>query len=257
MSTLTATHLSAGYGPKARICNVLQDINLTATGGEFIALIGPNGSGKSTLLKTLTGLMTPSAGTVTLDGKTLHALPAKTRAKTVAYLAQGREVTPLMAVEDVVQLARAPYRGPLGQISERGKTAVQNALTATRADALSGRQIGSLSGGEQARVLLARALAVEAPVLLADEPIATLDPFYQITMMDILKSEAAKGVLVIAALHDLPLAAQFADRIWVVDKGQLVADAPPKDVLTHTVLGEIFGIAAPKGGFNTLELAKP
>ena len=117
------------------------------------------------------------------------------------------------------------------------------------------RRFDSLSGGEQARVLLARALAVGAPVLLADEPIAALDPFYQITMMEILKAEAKAGQLVICALHDLSLAAGFADRIWVMNEGRIVQNGTPAKTLSAKTLKTVFGIKAPKGGFSGVSLA--
>jgi len=244
-------NLSAGYGP----CDVLQSVSAEAKPGELIALIGPNGCGKSTLLKTLCGIISPSSGTITVSGNKLNDLPLKARAKTIAYLAQSREAMPSMSVEDVVRLGRAPYRGGLGRMSTEGEAAITSALSRTQSHVFKGRRFDSLSGGEQARVLLARALAVEAPVLLADEPIAALDPFYQLSMMGILKAEAASGKIVIAALHDLSLAAQFADRIWMMHQGKIVADGKPSDVLNAENLKTVFGIKLPKGGFKALELA--
>jgi len=233
--------LSAGYGS----CRVLQNVSARADTGELIALTGPNGCGKSTLLKTLCGIISPASGRINLNDKNLRDLSLKERARHIAYLAQSREALPSMSVEEVVRLGRAPYRGSLGKISAEGEAAIQAALSRTRSDIFKMRRFDSLSGGEQARVLLARALAVQAPVLLADEPIAALDPFYQLSMMEI----------VITALHDLPLAAQFADRIWIMHQGNIIADGSPKDVLNMENLKTVFGIKLPKGGFNSLELA--
>lgn len=244
-------NLSAGYGP----CDVLQSVSAKAEAGEFIALIGPNGCGKSTLLKTISGIITPSSGTISVPGKTLANLALKERAKTIAYLAQSREAMPSMSAEDIVRLGRAPYRGALGKISPEGETAISSALSRTQSESLSTRQFSNLSGGEQARILLARALAVEAPLLLADEPIAALDPYYQLSMMDILKAEAASGKTVITALHDLSLAAQFADRIWIMHQGKIIADGTPHDVLNTENLKTVFGVKLPSGGFKPLELA--
>jgi iron complex transport system ATP-binding protein len=244
-------NLSAGYGP----CDVLQSVSAQAKPGELIALIGPNGCGKSTLLKTLCGIITPSSGHIALGNKNFEKLSLKERAKNIAYLAQSREASPSMSVEEVVRLGRAPYRGSLGNISAEGETAIASALSRTQSDVFKSRRFDSLSGGEQARVLLARALTVEAQVLLADEPIAALDPFYQLSMMDILKAEAASGKTVITALHDLPLAAQFADRIWMMHQGKIIADGAPKEVLNAENLKTVFGIRLPKGGFKALELA--
>jgi len=244
-------NLSAGYGP----CDVLQNQSAKTKRGELIALIGPNGCGKSTLLKTLCGIISPSSGQISVGDKSLSEINLKSRAKHIAYLAQSREAIPSMSVEEVVRLGRAPYRGTLGKISSEGETAIASALTRTQSMIFKTRRFDSLSGGEQARVLLARALAVEAPVLLADEPIAALDPFYQLSMMQILKAEAAFGKTIITALHDLTLAAQFADRIWIMHQGKIVADGSAPDVLTAENLKTVFGIKLPKGGFKSLELA--
>ena len=243
--------LTAGYGP----CHVLQSVTARAKSGELIALIGPNGCGKSTLLKTLCGILTPSSGRITFNDKNLRNLPPKARARQIAYLSQSREAMPSMTVKEVVRLGRAPYRGGLGKISTEGQAAIASAMSHTQSNRFASRRFDSLSGGEQARVLLARALTVKAPILLADEPIAALDPFYQLSMMEIIKAEAASGKTVITALHDLSLAAQFADRIWMMHQGNIIADGTPDDVLTAENLKTVFGIKLPIGGFKPLELA--
>ena len=243
--------LTAGYGTK----HILQSLDANAKPGELIALIGPNGSGKSTLLKTLCGIITPSSGRITLNDKNIRDLSLKMRARNIAYLAQSREALPSMSVEEVVRLGRAPYRGSLGKISPEGEAAISSALSRTQSDVFKSRRFDSLSGGEQARVLLARALTVQAPVLLADEPIAALDPFYQLSMMEILKAEAASGKTVITALHDLSLAAQFADRIWMMHEGKIIASGTSEEALNAENLKRVFGIKLPKGGFKALELA--
>ena len=244
-------NLSAGYGP----CDVVQSVSAKANPGELIALIGPNGCGKSTLLKTLCGIISPTSGEIKVGDKNLSDQSLKIRARQISYLAQSREALPSMSVEEVVRLGRAPYRGSLGKISSDGGAAIASALTRTQSDAFKTRRFDSLSGGEQARVLLARALSVEAPVLLADEPIAALDPFYQLSMMEILKGEASSGKTVITALHDLSLASQFADRIWMMYQGKIIADGTPEQVLNAENLKTVFGLKLPKGGFKTLELA--
>jgi len=244
-------NISASYGDK----QVLHDISIGAPPGQFIALIGPNGSGKSTLLKTICGLITPSSGSIQNGDINIHNMPVKARAREIAYLAQARFAAPLMSVEDVVELGRAPYRGRLGKISEDGHAAIEQALERTQLSELRNRRFDSLSGGEQARVLLARALTVEAPVLLADEPIAALDPYFQITMMTMLKAEAESGKTVIAALHDLSLAHQFCDRIWVLHDGKLAVEAAPDEALNKDILRTVFGITRPKGGFAKNEIA--
>ena len=242
-------NLSAGYGPR----DVLRGINASANKGEFIALIGPNGSGKSTLIKTVAGLIKPSTGGVELNNKSVRTMPLKQRARSLAYLAQSREAAPSMTVAEVIRLGRAPYRGALGKISGDGEAAINSAISRAQIQPFLERRFDGLSGGEQARVLLARALVVGAPTLLADEPTAALDPYYQLSMMQMLKDETRSGTLVIAALHDLALARQFADRIWVMDKGQLAADDTPDAALSADTLKSVFGIKAPKGGFQSLE----
>ena len=243
--------LTSGYGP----CHVLQGVSARATSGELIALIGPNGCGKSTLLKTLCGIIPASSGRITINDTSLRDLSLKNRARQIAYLAQSRESLPSMTVEEVVRLGRAPYRGGLGKVSPDGEAAIASALSRTQSGTFASRRFDGLSGGEQARVLLARALAVDAPILLADEPIAALDPFYQLSMMQTLKAEAASGKTVITALHDLSLAAQFASRIWIMHKGHIIADGSSEKVLTAENLKTVFGIRLPKGGFRSLELA--
>ena len=243
--------LTAGYGS----CHVLQSVSARAKSGELIALIGPNGCGKSTLLKTLCGIISPSSGRITINDESLRDLSLKDRAKAIAYIAQSREALPSMRVEEIVRLGRAPYRGGLGKISAQGEAAIASALSRTQSDMFKNRRFDSLSGGEQARVLLARALTVDAPTLFADEPIAALDPFYQLSMMEIFRAEAASGKTVITALHDLSLAAQFADRIWMMHQGKIIADGRPEDVLDADNLKTVFGIKLPEGGFKPLELA--
>ena len=244
-------NLSSGYGP----CDVVQSVSAKANPGELIALIGPNGCGKSTLLKTLCGIITPTSGTIKIGGQNLSNLSLKIRARQISYLAQSREALPSMSVEEIVRLGRAPYRGSLGKISPEGEASIASSLSRTQSDVFKSRRFDSLSGGEQARVLLARALTVEASTLLADEPIAALDPFYQLSMMEILKAEATSGKTVITALHDLSLAAQFADRIWMMNQGKIIANGSPEDVLNAENLKTVFGIKLPKGGFKALELA--
>lgn len=244
-------NLTAGYGP----CDVLSGLSGEAQAGTVIGLLGPNGSGKSTLLKTLAGLLPARGGAVQLGGQDIADMPLRSRARKLAYLAQIRHAIPYMQTRDVIALGRAPYRGPLGRISEAGESAIETAIARTGSSALMGRRYDSLSGGEQARILLARALAVGAPALLADEPIAALDPRYQLSMMETLRAEAkSHGALVITALHDLALASQYCDQLWVMDKGKIVSRGAPNEALSKTVLKDVFAIAPPRGGFQSAKL---
>jgi len=238
-------HLSSGYGSD----DIIKDISASATVGQLIILLGPNGSGKSTLIKTLAGILNPTSGQVFISGSDIRSWSNRDRAKQMAYLSQTRTTLPGMSVYDVVELGRAPHRGRLGKISVAGQSAITAAIEKAEIQDYKDRQVSDLSGGEQARVLLARALAVNASTLLADEPTAALDPYYQITMMQALKTEAETGKLVIVALHDLALAHHYADQIWMMKDGALVQTGTPATVLRDDILLDVFGIHLPKDGF--------
>jgi len=246
MTRLTAHNISAGYGAKT----VISDINLTPQTGQLIALIGPNGSGKSTLIKSLAGLLPISSGEIELDGEPLESFEPRLRAKKLAYMAQARIAMPSMTVREILELGRAPYRGRLGDISADGQAAIDRAAEMTRLEDMLTRRFGELSGGEQCRVLLGRALTVDAPILLADEPIAALDPYYQILMMEILKTEAKAGKTVIAALHDLSLANHYADQVWVMHNGKLFASDTPERAMTMDNIRTVFKVEMPFDGFS-------
>ncbi len=235
--------LSAGYGNTP----VLQTISASAIPKELIGLVGPNGSGKSCLLKTIAGLITPDRGRAKLFGETTTSLPPKHRAKRIAWLAQDRSAAWALSVRQLVSLGRAPYRGRLGTLSQTDMQAVEKAMAAAYCTELQTRRFDALSGGEQARVLLARALAVGATLLLADEPTASLDPYYQISIMQSLANEAKSGKIVIVSLHDLALARQFCDRVWVMQKGRLVANDTPQKALSPSLLASVFRIKTENG----------
>ncbi len=159
--TLTIKNLSAGYGKTV----ITKYLNAQAQAGDFIGLVGPNGAGKSCLLKTIAGLLKPSAGNIDLGGKTLNAMPPKMRAKQISYLAQTRSAAWPLPVRELVALGRAPHRGPLGKLNKDDEEAIDQALSSARCESLQDRLFSQLSGGEQARVYLARALAVNASLL--------------------------------------------------------------------------------------------
>ncbi|MCF6220075.1 MAG: ABC transporter ATP-binding protein [Robiginitomaculum sp.] len=245
---LQIENLSAGYGKT----QILRGINTTAKPGELIGLVGPNGSGKSCLLKTIAGLIRPDAGQVCISGQSITSFAPGERAKHIAWLAQDRSAAWALSVRDLVALGRAPYRGRLGRLSLDDRAAIDAALVCADCTDLQDRRFDRLSGGEQARVLLARALAVGAPVLLADEPTASLDPYYQISIMQTLKNEAKNntnngGKIVITSLHDLFLAQQFCDRIWVMHQGRLVADDIPDLALNDQILANVFRVKNQQG----------
>lgn len=221
---------------------VIDDVGLTVQAGEVVVIIGPNGAGKTTLLKAIAGLL-PSTGDIAMTGDRLSRLSAAERARRIAYLPQGHVFHWPLAVEDVVALGRLPRSGG-ADLSAADVEATNRAMMATGVEEFARRRVTTLSGGERARVALARVLATEAQLILADEPTAALDPRYQLIVLDILRRHASSGGAVVAVLHDLGLAARHADRIVVLDSGRVAADGRPRDVLTKELLAETFGVNA-------------
>lgn len=240
MMRLAAQGLSVRLGRN----QALSRIGLSLEPGRFTVILGPNGAGKSTLLKAFAGLQAPTEGNVTLSGAPVSRMRATERAKTIAYLPQSGHVAWPLAVESVVALGRLPHGEVPDSLPPAGRAAVADAIASVGLTGFETRPATELSGGERARVLLARALATKAPVLLADEPIAALDPRHELIVLDVLRAHARSGALVVAIMHNLTLAARFADDIVLLDKGNLRAHAPPAEVLTEARLAESFGIAA-------------
>lgn len=229
---------------------VLQDIGLRFNSCCLTVMVGPNGAGKSSLMRLLAGLSRPDDGAVRLAGMALDTLSATERARQIAYVPQDRSLVWPMPVRDLVMLGRLPHGATCERASVADWQAVDEALERTRISDLAQREVTRLSGGEKARVMLARALATRAPVLLVDEPIAALDPHHQWVIMELLKQEAASGAIVVAVLHDLALAARFADHLVMLDHGQVVGAGGPTDILTPQKLADIFGINARIGHDN-------
>ena len=221
---------------------VLAGIDLDLRGGELVAMVGPNGAGKTTLLRAMAGLV-PATGRLTLAGAELARLSLAERARHIAYLPQGHVFHWPMPVADIVALGRLP-RGAGADLSAADRAATLSAMAVTGIAAYADRPVTTLSGGERARVALARVLATEADIILADEPTAALDPRYQLIVLGILKRHAEAGGAVLAVLHDLGLAARHADRLVVLDRGRIVADGAPRDVLTKARLAETIGVDA-------------
>ncbi len=221
---------------------ILSDIGFTVGEGRLIGLIGPNGAGKSTLARLIAGLQPAGEGQIRLDGEPVGDIHRKTLARRIAYMPQGHVVHWALDVFQVVALGRIPHLGPLSSLADADAAAVQRAIDKADIEPFLDRDVSTLSGGERARVMLARALAVESPVLLVDEPIASLDPFHQIKVMNLLRDIAAEGRLVIVVLHDLPLAARFCERLLLLSEGRLVADGEPKEVLSEPNLEAAYAI---------------
>jgi len=222
---------------------VVKDLDLSLARGELTIIVGPNGAGKTTLMRALAGLE-PSWGEVEVGGVAVDKLDLRTRARAISYLPQGHVFYWPMSVADIVALGRMPHGSGLAGLSDADRMAISDAMADTETIDLAHRPVTSLSGGERARVALARALAVAAPVLLADEPAALLDPRYQLRILETLTHQADDGVAVVAVLQDLALAARFGDRILVMNEGEVVADGPPDKVLTAELLQRVFGVSS-------------
>jgi iron complex transport system ATP-binding protein len=223
---------------------VLRGISATLRPGALVGVIGPNGAGKSTLVRAMLGLVPPESGAILVDGEPLARLQPRDLARRVAYLPQGQTLHWPLTVERLVALGRLPHLGPMSRISADDEHAVQDAMARADVTDLAGRVATELSGGERARAMLARALAVGAPALVVDEPLASLDPGHQIDVMDLLAREAQGGKLVVAVLHDLTMAARYCDRLLLVNRGELVADGTPQEVLTAELLRAVYGVTS-------------
>jgi len=236
---------------------VLADVSLALPAGHLVALVGPNGAGKTTLLRAVAGLV-PSTGAVHIRGDALSALPLRERAKRFAYLPQGHVVHWPLPARDIVALGRFPHglTDP-ARMTSRDVEAVSRAMQAADVVEFVDRRVTELSGGERSRVALARVLAVEAPVLLADEPVASLDPRHQIDVMRTLRTAADGGALVVVVTHDLGLAARFADRVLVLSAGRLVAQGAPSDALSEQVLRDVFRISAYRAEYGNAAVIVP
>jgi iron complex transport system ATP-binding protein len=246
MTTLTVRQLLCRREGKA----ILDRIDISFAEGQLTAIVGPNGAGKTTLLRHLVGLEVPEAGTIELNGQSLTALPSVVRAGHIAYLPQAASAYWPLTGHDLVALGRLPHGADLsGPLKITDQEAVTRALERVDGAALADRAIDTLSQGERARLMLARTLATEAAILLADEPVASLDPAYALQAMDVLRAEAARGVTVIVVLHDLGLAARFAHRILVLANAGIAADGPPVEALGAGVIDVAYGV-----GFRHVEV---
>ncbi len=221
---------------------VLDSVSIDLEPGQVVGLLGPNGAGKSTLMRTLAGLIDTQR--VWLDDRSLSAMGSLERARKIAFLPQQRSIGWSLAVEQVVMLGRIPWRAYGQRPSEQDEAIAADAMRLLQVDGLAARPATELSGGEQARVLAARAVAQDTPFLIADEPASGLDPAHQISMMQAFRAVAAKGRCVLVSLHDLTLAARWCDRIIVLDGGRVAADGEPGTVLDAELLQSVYGVTA-------------
>jgi len=236
---LEVQSLSVAYGSRA----VLKNISFDLPPGNILAVIGPNGAGKTTLIRALTGITPLSAGQIFVHGRRLNQLSVAERARWIAVVPQARNLPPAFSAWETVLLGRTPHLNWLGQVSEKDEAITRQAMARTQTLELAARPVGELSGGEQQRLLLARALAQAAPILLLDEPTSHLDLQFQLTLLDQVRSLANEEKLsVLVVLHDLNLAARYADRVALLVQGEVRALGPTRDVLTPELLSPVYHV---------------
>lgn len=236
---LSIQSLSISYDDK----QVLHEVSLELARGEVLALIGPNGSGKTSLIRAVSGVLKPAAGRIELDGRDANAFSETERARTIAVVPQSSNLPPAFTVFEFVALGRTPHLSWLGKLGTRDLDLIQRALHDSETSALQDRRAGELSGGEQQRVLLARALAQDCPVLLLDEPTAHLDLHHQVSLLSLVRNMARQqNLAVLVALHDLNLAALYADRLALLVDGRIRAQGAPAQVLTTEILQNAYQV---------------
>ncbi len=221
---------------------VLEDVSTTVPEGSLVGLVGPNGAGKTTLLRTINATLDPDSGRVTVGGAEVHALDSQAVSRRVATVPQDTAISFDFSVRQVVEMGRYPHRSRFG--ADPDPEAVERAMERAAVADLADRSIDAVSGGERQRVVLARALAQDAPVLVLDEPTASLDVNHQVATLDLVRELVADGRSALAAIHDLNLAARYCDRIVLLAEGSILAAGDPGEVLTESAIGSAFGADA-------------
>lgn len=242
MDAIAASGLKLAHGAQL----ALDGVDFTLRRGEIVGLIGPNGAGKSTLLRILAGVTPPTVGQIIWGGRPLRHIGRQQLARSVAWLSQSADSigddNGAMRARDIVALGRLPHRRAFASLTAADHAAIDRAMEEADCRQFHDRPLNGLSGGERVRVLLARALAVEAPFLLADEPAAALDPLHQLQVMRMLRAKARAGCGVLVTLHDLALASRFCDRLALLADGRKLADGPPEAVLDDALVARAFHV---------------
>ena len=226
---------------------ILHGLDVTFQAGTLTAVVGPNGAGKSTLLRALSGIASDISGEINISGTPIGNIGANRLARTVAYLPQDHHVSWPVAVRNVVALGRMPYVSSLSTLRAKDADRVDDAMQAMAVGHLGERPVTSLSGGELARVLVARLLAQDTEILLADEPAAGLDPAHGLALFEHFKRLSGRGCLVVVAMHDLSFAYRFCDQVLLLKEGRVVAFGATRDVLTRAQVAAAYGVDAAIG----------
>ena len=253
MVTISCRRLDVDVGRR----RVLSGIELELSPGAMVGVIGPNGAGKSTLARAMLRLVPVAGGSVEINGVDVARLASPDLARRIAYLPQGQELHWPLSVERLVGLGRLPHLAPFSRIRAVDQAAIETAMCETGVAPFRDRTANGLSGGERARVMLARALATQAPALIVDEPLASLDPGHQIEVMALLAARAKAGALVVVVLHDLTAAARYCDRLILLHDGMVVGDGSPADVLSDAALAAVYGITAWRGEIAGMPMLVP
>ncbi|MCJ9427836.1 ABC transporter ATP-binding protein [Kordiimonas marina] len=237
--------------------SILRNVSFDVKPGEVVGLIGANGAGKSTALRAVLGLAEPDFAEIAVNGTPVAGMSPRVRAKTLSYVPQGAPVHWPLTVERLVGLGRIPHLLPWQDMRAQDSAAIEHAMRATDCWRLRDRLATTLSGGERALVLLARTMAVGAPYMLADEPTASLDPYHQLQVMDIMRAEAARGIGVLLVIHDLSHALRYCDRLVLIHDGKVLASGAPDDVLTDENLETAFHVAVSRWQDGTGQFLAP
>ncbi len=237
---LRLENVSIGYGSAP---DILQNITLDICPSEMLALIGKNGAGKTTLIRGITGLLPLRSGDIRFDGQDLTEIDIRERARLISVVPQAASLPPGYTVFETVSHGRTPYLNWYGKLSEADRKIIDRAVSITGLDKFRDKDVSSLSGGEQQRVILARALAQNAPVMILDEPTSSLDIHFQVALLSLEKEICRKeGIAAVFIIHDLNLAARFADRIAVLHEGTLAAVGTPEEVMNEDLLSKVYDI---------------